>query len=306
MELQPNQLASIEGDPNLVRYRYLDDGYTYIGLNLANPENPQPGRDENGNLITQEPHPVLGELAVRQAIAHALDYDSIIENIFLGEGYRLAANVLPAIDWAYDATLEPYAYDLDQAQALLEEAGWVDGDGDGVREKEGQRLELSLITNAGNTTREDLGTYIQDQLNSIGFSIDFQAIDFGTMLEQMDAQTYDMYIIGWSNLGPDPNDEPFWSSEYDVIGSGFNNVSYQNPELEELLTQGYSVPGCSPEDRAPIYQQIQKIIHDDIPYIFVSGRASNIAYNNRWAGVDPQPWSIYYNVHQWYVKARNP
>jgi peptide/nickel transport system substrate-binding protein len=163
-------------------------------------------------------------------------------------------------------------------------------------------LELSLVTNAGNTTREDLGAYVQDQLSRIGITVDFQAIDFGTMLEQMDAQTFDMYIVGWANLGSDPNDESFWSSEFDVPGSGFNNTSYQNPELEELLKQGYSVAGCAPEERAPFYKQIQKIIHDDIPYIFVSGRASNIAYNNRWEGVDPQPWSIYYNVHEWHLK----
>ena len=57
------------------------------------------------------------------------------------------------------------------------------------------------MTNAGNTTREDMGVYVQDQLKQIGIAVDFQAIDFGTMLEQMDAQTYDMYILGWTDIG---------------------------------------------------------------------------------------------------------
>lgn len=304
--LQPSQLSAIEGDANVTRYSWLDDGYSYIGLNMGNPANPQPGRDESGNLIPQEPHPVLGDVRVRQAIAHALDYDSIIDNIYLGQGYRLAANVLPAIDWAYDDSIQPYAYDLDAANALLEEAGWVDSNGDGVREKDGKDLTLSLVTNSSNTTRMDLGAYVQDQLDSIGFKIDFQGIDFGTLLEQMDAQSFDMFILGWTGLGSDPNDKPFWSSEDDVPGSGFNSVSYQNAKIDELLVKGYSVPGCKPEDRAPIYKEIQKIIHDEVPYIFVTGTRGNIGYRSRWGGLDPQPWATYYNVHKWYLKELQP
>jgi peptide/nickel transport system substrate-binding protein len=306
LTVQPTQIAAAEENPNLVRWQYNDDGYDYIGLNLANPANPQNGRDEEGNLVAQEPHPILGDVTVRKAIAHALDYQSIIDNIFLGQGYPIAANVLPPIEWAVNTDLAPYAYDVEGANALLEEAGWVDSDGDGVREKDGVKMELGLITNAGNTTREDLGVYVQDQLKRIGVAVDFQAIDFGTMLDQMDAQTYDMYILGWTGLGADPNDEAFWSSAFDVVGSGFNNTSFQNERVEELLQQGYSVPGCATEDRAPIYKEIQQIIHDELPYIFIRGRVSNDFYNARWGNVDPQTWSFKWNMHKWYDKSLQP
>lgn len=303
---QPNQIAALEQDTDLQRFRYYDDGYNYIGLNLANPANPQNGRDEEGNLIPQEPHPVLGDVRVRQAIAHAIDYQSMIDNIFLGQGYPMAANVLPTIEWAVNKDIQPYEYDLERAKSLLEEAGWVDSNGDGIREKDGTEMKLSLVTNAGNTTREDIGVYVQDQLQQIGINLDFQAIDFGTMLEQMDAQTYDMYLVAWTNLGSDPDDENLWSSEYDVVGSGFNNTSYQNPEIEELLKQGYSVPGCKPEDRAPIYKEIQQIIHDDVPYIFLNGRIGNDFYSKNWGNVDPQTWSFKWNMHTWYQKSLQP
>jgi len=306
LTVQPNQIATAEGNSNLVRWTYNDDGYSYIGLNLANPANPQNGRDEDGNLIPQEPHPILGDVRVRQAIAHAIDYQSIIDDIFFGQGYPIAANVLPPIDWAVNKELKPYTYDLEKAKSLLVEAGWVDGNGDGVREKDGKPMELKLTTNAGNTTREDLGVYVQDQLKQIGIAVDFQAIDFGTLLEQMDAQAYDMYILGWTGLGSDPNDESFWSSKFDVVGSGFNNTSYQNPKVEELLVKGYSVPGCKPEDRAPYYYEIQQIIHDELPYIFLSGRVSNDFYNARWGNVDPQVWSFKWNMDKWYDKALQP
>jgi peptide/nickel transport system substrate-binding protein len=107
-----------------------------------------------------------------------------------------------------------------------------------------------------------------------------------------------MVIIGWTGLGSDPNDDAFWHTNQDVPGSGFNNVSYHNPELNKLLEQGVSVPGCDPAERAPIYKKIQKILHDDVPYVFISGRVANEGYTTRWQGLNPGPWSFYHNIEQ--------
>ncbi len=297
--VQPEQLTSVQLDPNLNLYKFKDDGYSYIALNLANPENPMPGQDEEGNLVEQDPHPILSDKAVRQAIAHSLDYDTIISKVYLGQGYKMAANVLPAVEWAHDPAIQPYEFNTEMAAQMLEDAGWVDTDGDGVREKDGQPLALNLLTNAGNTTREDLGVLVQDQLNGVGFDVTFEAIDFGTMVGQMLGQTYDMVIIGWTGLGTDPNDDSFWHSQYDTPDSGFNFVSYNNARIDELLEQGVAVPGCDPADRAPFYQEIQQIIHDDVPYVFVSGSVGNVGYSNKFEGIDPGPWSFYHNVEQW-------
>ena len=299
MTLQPNQLASVQGIADTKIFNFQDDGYDFIALNLANPKNPQAGLDDSDNPIEQEAHPILGDLNVRQAIAHSLDYQTIIDKVYLGQGYQIPANVLPAIGWAYNTELQPYAYDLETAKQLLEEAGWTDSDGDGVREKDGNQLALALVTNAGNTTREDLGALVQDQLSQVGFAIDFQTIDFGLMIDQMLGQTYDMALIGWTGTGTDPNDENLWSTEYDTPGSGFNFVSYHNPKVEELLQQGVNVSGCDAAERAPAYKAIQQIIHDEVPYVFISGNVGNTAYSTKWQGIDPGPWNFYYNVHLW-------
>ncbi len=299
MGVQPNQLATAQTIPDTTIFNAKVASYDFVALNLANPANPLPGVDEDGNLVEQDPHPILGDLNVRLAIAHSLDYQTIIDQVYLEQGYQIPANVLPAVSWAYNEDLAPYPYDLEAARVFLEEAGWVDSDGDGVREKDGNTLSLSLVTNAGNATREDLGVLVQDQLSQVGFAIDFQAIDFGVMVEQMLGQTYDLVIIGWTGLGTDPNDDSFWHTQYDTPGSGFNFVSYHNPEIDELLQQGVSVPGCATEDRAPAYKQIQEIIHNDVPYVFVSGGVANTAYTTKWQGIEPGPWGFYYNVHQW-------
>ncbi len=305
--LQPEQVEVIEGDPNLNIFNAFDDGYTYVGLNLANPDNPQPGQDEDGNIIEQEPHPILSDQQVRLAMAHALDYQSIIDNVYLSQGYPIASNVLPAVSWAHDPSIEPYEYDPELAMQILEDAGYVDSDGDGVRETpDGDPLSLQLMTNAGNTTREDLGVLVQDQLGEVGIEIDFQAIDFGTMVGQMLDQTYDMVIIGWTGLGSDPNDDSFWHTRNDTPGSGFNFTSYNNPEINELLEQGVSVPGCDTAERAPFYQEIQQIIHDDIPYLFVTGSVGNTGYSDRFANIEPGEWSFYWNEEDWFQKSLQP
>ena len=304
--VQPEQLTTVELDSNLNLYKFKDDGYSYIGLNQANPQNPLAGQDEDGNLVEQDPHPILSDLAVRQAIAHALDYDSIISTVYLGQGYQVASNVLPAVGWAHDPSLQPYAFDTELASQILDEAGWTDSDDDGVREcngcataEAGAALTIRLQTNAGNTTREDLGALVQDQLNSIGFDIQFEAIEFGTLVGELLGQTYDMVIIGWTGLGTDPNDDSFWHSKFDTPGSGFNFVSYQNPRIDELLEQAVSVPGCATEERATFYHEIQKIIHDDIPYVFVTGSVGNTGYANKFNGINPGTWSFYHNIETW-------
>ncbi len=304
--LEPAQVERAKANPNLEVFEAQDDGYSYIGLNLANPHNPQPARDEEGNLVEQDPHPILSDRHVRLAIAHSLDYQSIIDNVYLGQGYQIASNVLPAVGWAHDANIAPYAFDQELAASILDEAGWTDSDGDGVREcngcataDAGATLSLSLMTNAGNATREELGVLVQDQLNGLGFDIDFAAIDFGLMVEELLNQTFEMVIIGWTGMGTDPNDDVFWHTRYDTPGSGFNFVSYVNPKMDELLDAGISVPGCAPEDRAPIYQEIQQIIHDDIPYVFVTGTVGSAGYSRRWEGINPGTWSFSHNIERW-------
>jgi len=299
LALSPAELTSVALDPNLSIFKYRDDGYTFLALNLADPAAPQPGLDASGAAAIQPPHPILGDVRVRQAIAHGLDTDAIIRRAYLGQGYPLATNVLPSISWAYNDALRPYAYDPAVAQALLAAAGWVDGDGDGIREREGQLLSLRLLTNEDNQARVDAGQLAAEQLSALGFSIQFQTLPFDQLVGALFGQQFDMALIDWSGLGSDPNDQRLWLRSEDAPGSGFNFVSFGNDRAEILLRAGQRVPGCDPAARAPIYKEVQQIIHDELPYIFVAGSVGNIGYNKRWQGIDPGPWNFYWNVGQW-------
>ena len=299
LALSPAELTEVALDPHLNIYKYRDDGYAFLALNLADPTAPQPGLDETGADIPQTPHPILGDVRVRQAIAHGLDVQAIIRKAYLGQGYSLAANVLPSIAWAHNGEIPPYAYDPSTAQQLLAAAGWVDENGDGIREKEGQALRLRLLTNEDNQTRLDAGRLMAEQLAAIGFSIQFEAIPFDGLLRELFNQRFDLALVEWAGLGGDPNDQRFWQRSADVPDSGFNFVSFANGRVEELLSAGLSVPGCDPAQRAPFYKEIQQIIHDELPYVFVAGSVGNIGYSQRWQGIAPGPWDFEWNVEKW-------
>lgn len=303
--------AIATGEP-LQMKKFFDDGYTYIGFNMANPENPQPGWDDldgDGEFdadeppLEQDPHPIFSDPAVRRAISHAIDYTNIINRVVFGEGTQAVSNVLPAVEWAYDETLQPYEYDTEMAAQILTDAGWEDTNGDGIREKDGQQLRFTLMTNAGNEVRENIAQIVKDTLESeeLGFAVDLEIIEFGTVVEKLLGQTFDAVIIGWTGLGSDPEDSSFWAYRNDSPGGGFNFVSYYNEDVEEKLNQARSLPGCDTGERGELYKDIQAQILEDAPYTFLYVPLANTVWNTRLQGIDPQPWSVYYNVEDWYI-----
>lgn len=303
---------------------YPSNGYTYMSYNLADPSNPVAGRDDAGKPVEQPPHPIFGDVKVRQALAHAVDVIAMIgtkpsdgkeaTGILQGNGYPIATHNHPGLSWV-DPQLEPYSYDLELAGKMLDEAGWKDEDGDGVREchgckqqsvdpaYEGTPFEFELLTNAGNKIRESTGETIKTNFAQIGVKVNFQAIEFGTLLDEFTGQTYDAVIIGW-NLGLpfDPDGSFAFGSGADIPGSGFNAGSYYNQELEDLWKQAVSVPGCAQEDRIDLYRQAMKILYDDQPYLFLfATNVMQVAQPNvtNW---DPLPYNVAWNLDSWSIE----
>lgn len=292
----------------------------FIGLNNADPANPQPGLDEEGNPIDQGIHPVLGDVRVRQALNYAMDFEAINEAAFFGFGIQMASHIRPD-SWAYNPDIEVYPYDVEMATSLLEEAGWVDGDGDGVRECqgclyatevdpsfEGSPLSFELLTNAGNTSQEALGTILQDQWSEVGFQVDFQPIDFNVLVDTFTAQTFDAVMIFWGFSFPDNPDDitATFGATQDLPGNGFNAVSYYNARVEELLDEARDLPGCDQGERAELYGEVLEILHDEVPWIWV-GIGQTLTVAQPWVqGWDPKPTATnptLWNEDTWFVDA---
>jgi peptide/nickel transport system substrate-binding protein len=315
LSVEPQYVSVIEGEiakgQPFAMKKFFNDGYSFVGFNMASPENPQMGwvdADESGEFeegeapnLEQEPHPILGDVLVRKAISYSLDYTNIINRVVFGQGAPIVANVLPTIEWAYNDELEPYALDTEMAAQLLDEAGWVLPEGGTVRMKDGQPLALSIMTNAGNETRENIAAIMKDTLDAMGFDITLDILDWGTVVENLLDQQFDMVIIGWIGKGSDPDDTEFWAYRYDDPGGGSNFISYYNEEVESKVGEARALPGCLTEGRGELYKDIQALIHEDAPYAFLFNPLGNVIWNTRLQAINPGPWSTYYNVEEWYL-----
>lgn len=284
------------------------NSYNWIAWNLADPANPQNGLDEDGNVIDQGNHPLFGDPRVRTALAMAVNIDDIVAGAAFGQGTRVNTASVPT-SWAYNPDIPAIPYDPEGAAAMLEEAGWVDDDGDAATPRvaqgamyaeDGTPFEFDLITNAGNVTREAIGTIVQDQLGQIGVSVNFTPIDFNVAIEQLTGQTFDAMILGWSLSFPDDPDFSFaFAPQNDVVGAGFNFVSYNNAEVTDLLNQANNLPGCDPAERAALYQEAQALLAADQPYMFLFSAITLVVAQPNLQGFAPYPNQTRWNIDTW-------
>ncbi len=281
----------------------------FLSLNTADPSNPVDGMDEDGNLIDQGNHPILGDVRVRQALNYGMNFEEINEGAFFNTGVPVASHVRPT-DWSFPAGLEPYPFDAEKAMSLLDEAGFTDSDGDGVREcngcmysEEGAPLALSVKTNAGNTSQEALYTIMQDQWNELGFDINLEFVEFGTLVSEFTAQTYDAIGVFWGLATPaNPNGiADIFLPAADVVGAGYNTQSYSNPRLTELIEDARNLPGCDAETRKAMYGEAYQILRDESPWIWIStGNVLLAAQTNveNWA---PRVGGARWNIDAWTI-----
>lgn len=292
-------------------YEGLATTIRFLAFNLADPTNPQPGLDEAGNPIDQGHHPILGDVRVRQALHYAIDFDAVNQGAFFGSDFQVAAFSRPQ-SWALNTDLAPYPYDVERAAALLEEAGWTDQDGDGVREchgclyaEEGTPLAFNVATNQGNTSQEALYTIIQDQWAEVGVDVEVEFLDFNNLVDQLTGQTYDAIGLFWGFSTPDnPNDtRDVFTPQADVPGSGFGVSSYNNERVNELLEQARTLPGCDQAARAELYKEVQSILHEDVPWMLISTSYVLQVAQPDIEGWGPKPGGSRWNIDAWFQPA---
>lgn len=284
----------------------------FLSLNWVDPNNPQPAYDDDGNLVEQTPHPLFSDVLVRQAVAMGWNKNDVLATLGGEEGGTpLAGVVAPAYAWAYNTELELYQYDPEAAAALLDEAGWTDSDGDGVREcngcataAEGTPLAFTIRYSDILQLFETSVLVAQDQLNQIGFDVSLELVEWSNYIPEVYlGQQYDATAMS-NSTATDPNTfTTLLASEQDLPGAGNNLASYVNPEVDALIEAARQVPGCDQAARAEIYYQIQEITHDDVAYDWTFVPNLFHVANTRIGGFEPGPSWVFYgytaHVHEW-------
>lgn len=246
--------------------------------------------------------PLFSDKRVRNAMSHAFNADLLLEDVMMGLGKR-CTGPMPAFIPQYDKTLTPIPFDLNKAKQLLEEAGWVDSDGNGIREKviEGVKteFEFSLTIYGSSKEYKTIGDIYKEDLAKVGVKMNVQPQEWSNLLKKVDSKEFDAVTLAWVS-GPDVDFRQIWhSSEADKPQSS-NYISFRSEagdKIIEELEEEFDV-----EKRHALAKQFHKLIYDEQPYTFFYTRQSKYFWNKELENVKAQLTRPYLNARAWYIK----
>ncbi|MEO0565489.1 MAG: hypothetical protein AAF125_25505, partial [Chloroflexota bacterium] len=173
---------------------------------------------------------------------------------------------------------------------------------------DGTTLSFAITTFPGNDAVDNTILVMQDLLEDVGFEVELDVLEFQTMIEKLDGQTFDTIMLFFGSLSrtnPDSYIRSLYSPEADVVGSGFNFASYQNPELMELLDEARTLPGCDPDERKAIYSEVQQILAEDVPLFIVNTRAVGTAVQEYVGNYEPSEFGVFWTLPSWDIDQPN-
>ncbi|MEM9920456.1 MAG: ABC transporter substrate-binding protein [Bacteroidota bacterium] len=252
-------------------------------------------------VALQNDHPILGEWAVRRALAHLLDLDGFIEQKFNGTAKRIIGPIHPSKPY-YHSGLEAIFFDLTKASDLLEQSGWIDTDGDGIREKQmdGERKRLKLTYKVGhkNETGKEIGLMLQQQAAKVGIQLEMESRVFNTLLQEYRRGEFDLFYIAKGQL-PLPDDlKQAWHSSSMQRG-GSNRIGFGDAQTDALIDSIRLQ--LDPRQRNPLYLSIQEAIYTRQASIFLFSPKERIAIHERFdadvsilrPGYNPQEFTLH-------------
>ncbi|MCX6033116.1 MAG: ABC transporter substrate-binding protein [Chloroflexi bacterium] len=272
-ELSPEQAPRLAQDPN-------------FSLKVT----AMPGQTMQFFMNTQKSP--TDDLKVRQALLYAVDSRVAANTIFQGY-FPVAYGPLAQNTLGYDPTLKDlYPYDPAKAAALLKEAGWVDTNNDGVREKDGKPLTLQVIMqNWGHI--QELAQLMQGQLAQVGVKLELQMMSYPAALKAVGDGNYHLSPYGGGGWDPSVLRDYFASDAY------FNWSKISMPDLDKILAQaGQSLKA---EDRVKLYQQAQQIIMKNALILPMLSDGQIVGISNKVKGLTYDPYGLWPNLYDAYI-----
>jgi peptide/nickel transport system substrate-binding protein len=263
--VQPLMVPVVEEDERLEVVTSDSFKYTYLAFNMRRPQ--------------------FQDVRVRQAIALGLDREAIIRHKFRGMA-KLSTGMLSPTHWAYEGNVERFGYDPERARRLLDEAGYVDPDGDGPR----MRFEIELKISS-NKFRRSLALLMAQQLALIGVGVKVRSYEWGTFFNDIKGGVFDITMLQWPSV-TEPN-LYHWVFHSSNIPSperrsvGANRGAYENRTLDALLDAGAKETNL--EARRGIYSEVQRILARDLPYVSLWHEDNIVIFKRGTSGYTPTP-----------------
>ncbi len=223
-------------------------------------------------------HPALQDVRVRQALAHATDKQALIDGILLGLGSPGLSLVTPAHGEAFASQVQDYAFDVAKANQILDEAGYADSDGDGVREMPGDpskplSLRYSYPADQDAADGQRFFELLSEQWKQAGVELNLTPLD-GDALTAICCPAFDYDVIRWGwGVGVDPA-SLLYIATTEQIPTGISEAGYSNPEYDALFQEQLTT--IDKAKRQAIIHEMQAILVRDVPYI-IPYYAQNVA-----------------------------
>jgi peptide/nickel transport system substrate-binding protein len=214
-------------------------------------------------------NPKLSDKKVREAIAHCINKKQINEQLSSGMSNPVETFVHPT-QKHYNGNIKPWGYDLEKARQLLDEAGWKDTDGDGFRDKviNGEKVKLTLDFKipAGNKGREDMGVLMQEDLKKVGIVLTITSREGSVYQQDLDKRDFEMSYITYT-MDPVMSDpKQLWSTTEAAVG-GSNMCGFGTEATDKLIDDLRAE--MNEDKRIAMYKDLQQVIHDEIPCVFM-------------------------------------
>jgi peptide/nickel transport system substrate-binding protein len=248
-------------------------------------------------LNTREGFPTH-DVNVRRGLNYAIDKELLTDEVMLGQAKR-QCSIYPETSWVYNPDVECYDYDPEKAKEEFAKVGYTFKDGQ-MLDKNGEQLKLKLMYGPNtNQVRELIAVTVQDYLKDIGIEVEVQALEWASFLEALHTEKpeWDMFVGGWASTIDPHIMYTIWAEENIP---DLNSVAYVNKDIEKLFKEAGAT--YDTEFRKQKYGEVQKIIADDAPYVFLFYQKAWSGQNNRIKGIEPTLLGIGWNSDDWYIE----
>jgi peptide/nickel transport system substrate-binding protein len=207
------------------------------------------------------------------------------------------SNLSPAVAFFHNSDVKTYEYDVDMANSLLDEAGWMMGD-DGVREKDGEKLTFTCTVITGDQARRPEAEVVQQFLAEVGIDMQIAEAPVSAILEGLVGGTMEASLFNWTYGTVDPDASTTLRSD-----GGNNFSSFRNERVDELLDEGLVT--VDPEARKVFYNELQEIVTEEVPFLYMMYWDWFNIFSSRIKGLPEQALSgsnLYRKAHEWWIE----
>jgi len=242
-------------------------------------------------------HPLFQSKKTRQALARLVDYEQINNTVLYGLQYQ-STSPFGSKTMNADPSLQKkgnmLSFDRAQAIKLLKADGWKDSNGDNILDKmvNGKRVDFkfTLKYNSNNPARGKIAQIIRENFRAAGIDVTVRAMEWNAYLSDVDSRQFEAIVLGWTAT-PYPNPKQIWHSSSEA-NQGSNFVGFSNKKVDQLIDTANAEFDLT--KRAKILQEINRIIYDEQPYLFLfEPRALVGGFNKK---LKSEKWAFNYSI----------